>query len=224
MFLILLVAIATLCGRGYSKAVFAHFMESLQSGLQRIVGLISVQVSNTASFSQSDWESDIKLAKAAGIDAFALNMANNEDTTRTSLPKAFAAANVVGGFKLLFSFDYAGNGAWKKEVVTGLINSYKGDSAYYHRGSQPLVSTFEGPENAKDWVDIKRDTGCFFIPDWSSLGARDALALGTADGLFSWGAWPTGPRNAHTYDDASYFDFLKGKPFMAPVSPWFYTK
>lgn len=151
-------------------------------------------------------------------------MANDEDTTRSSLPYAFAAANAVGGFKLFFSFDYAGNGPWDKSVVTGLINEYKGNGAYYYRGSQAPASTFEGPENANDWKDIKADTGCFFIPDWSSLGAKDALALGVADGLFSWGAWPTGPRDASTYDDASYFDFLKGKPFMAPVSPWFYTK
>lgn len=36
-------------------------------------------------------------------------------------------------------------------------------------------------------------------------------------------AWPSGPRSITTYPDASYFDFLKGKPYMAPVSPWFYT-
>lgn len=151
-------------------------------------------------------------------------MARNEETTGTQLPNAFAAANSVGGFQLFFSFDYAGNGPWNKAEVAGLINIYKGDGAYFHRGSQAFVSTFEGPESAADWKDIKRDTDCFFIPDWSSLGAKDALQLGVADGLFSWAAWPTGPRDAHTYDDASYFDFLGGKPYMAPVSPWFYTK
>lgn len=105
-----------------------------------------------------------------------------------------------------------------------MINLYKLSDAYFYRGSQPLVSTFEGPENAPDWKEIKEDTKCFFIPDWSSLGARDAMALGTADGLFGWAAWPKGPRNTDTYEDASYFDFLKGKPYMAAVSPWFYTK
>ena len=46
----------------------------------------------------------------------------------------------------------------------------------------------EGPGNATDWHDIKAATSCFFMPDWSSLGARDALALagGVSDGLFSW--------------------------------------
>lgn len=183
-----------------------------------------VQVSNTAQFTQADWENDIRLAKAAGIDGFALNMANNETTTTTSLPKAFAAANVVGGFKMVFSFDYAGNGPWPKQVVIDLLLQYKDSGAYFYHGSQPLASTFEGTENAGDWKDIKAATKCFFMPDWSSVGARDALALGNADGLFSWGAWPNGPRDANTYEDASYFDFLGGKPFMAPASPWFYTK
>lgn len=171
-----------------------------------------------------DWENNIQIAKSAGIDAFALNMANKESTTRSSLPNAFRAAEKLGGFKLLFSFDYAGNGPWDKDDVIMLIQEYKRSGAYFYRGSQPLVSTFEGPESADDWKVIKEETSCFFMPDWSSLGAKDALALGVADGLFSWAAWPTGPRDAHTYDDASYFEFLKGKPYMAPVSPWFYTK
>jgi hypothetical protein len=89
-----------------------------------------------------------------------------------------------------------------------------------------LTVPSEGPGNADDWKTIKAATSCFFIPDWSSLGAQAAVAQGggVADGLFSWAAWQNGPRNSDTYQDASYLDFLKGKPYMAPVSPWFYTK
>ncbi|KAF1999392.1 carbohydrate-binding module family 24 protein, partial [Amniculicola lignicola CBS 123094] len=190
-----------------AKAVFVHFM-----------------VSNTPDFTSDDWANNIALAQAAGIDAFALNMANDEDTTTSSVPLAFTAAESKG-FKLFFSFDYAGNGAWDQSTVTALISKYSGSSAYYHRGSQPLVSTFEGPGNADDWTEIKSSTGCFFIPDWSSLGAKDAveLANGVADGLFSWDAWPKGPVDTNTYPDASYHEFLGGKPYMASVSPWFYT-
>ncbi|KAL2129956.1 hypothetical protein VTI74DRAFT_7061 [Chaetomium olivicolor] len=126
-------------------------------------------------------------------------------------------------FKLLFSFDYAGNGLWDKTDVIALINTYAPHAAYYRRGSQPLVSIFEGPTASADWPDIKTATGCFFIPSWSSLGAGPAWAKGTADGLFSWVAWPEGPKSMSTFTDNSYRDALGSAPYMMPVSPWFYT-
>lgn len=88
---------------------------------------------------------------------------------------------------------------------------------------QPLVSTFEGPKSAPDWPAIKQETNCFFIPSFSSLGAKKAVALGVADGLFSWAGWPEGPNPKNTEVDASYLDFMNGMPYMMPVSPWFYT-
>lgn len=59
----------------------------------------------------------------------------------------------------------------------------------------------------------------------SSLGAQAAMAKagGIAAGLFSWAAWPWAFRDIDTYTDASYKQFLGGKPYMMPVSPWFYT-
>lgn len=159
------------------------------------------------------------------IDAFALNIANQESTTESSLGNAFLAAENTG-FQLFLSFDYAGNGAWAKEDVISLLNFYGGTSqTYWHHDDQPLCSTFEGPDNAADWADIKSSTNCFFVPDWSSLGAKGAMeqADGIADGLFSWAAWPYGPADMDTYTDASYQQFLRGKPYMMPVSPWFFT-
>lgn len=188
------------------KGVFAHFM-----------------VGNTASYTVADWQDDMTKAQAAHIDGFVLNMARGEATNGdTNLGNAFAVANNLG-FKLLFSFDYAGNGLWAKGDVIRLINAYASNSAYYRRGSQPLVSTFEGPAASADWPDIKADTSCFFMPSWSSLGAAPAWAKGTADGLFSWAAWPEGPNSMSTFTDNSYRDALGGAPYMMPVSPWFYT-
>ena len=137
------------------------------------------QVGNTELFAQGDWEHQLSVAKTAGIDAFALNMAFNDTTNDIALPMAFAAATNVG-FKLFFSFDYAGNGAWPKDLVTSIIQRYASHEAYFHRGSQPFVSTFEGPGNMTDWPGIKKDTGCFFMPDWSSIGAKPAAAAGIA--------------------------------------------
>lgn len=126
----------------------------------------------------------MRIAKASSIDAFVMNMAKNENTTN-NLDAAFRAANRVG-FQLFFSFDYAGNGPWDKDVVIALINKYRSDPAYFKRGSQPLVSTFEGPHRAVDWPGIKAATTCYFVPSWSSMGAKEAMKTGVVDGLFSW--------------------------------------
>jgi hypothetical protein len=118
------------------------------------------------------------------IDAFALNMAHNWADNAKQVSLAFAAADSVG-FKLFYSFDYAGGGPWPKADVIQFIQNHASGGSYYHYNGQPFVSTFEGPDSSGDWVDIKAQTGCFFVPDWSSIGAGPALAKGVADGLFS---------------------------------------
>ncbi|RAK76374.1 glycoside hydrolase family 71 protein [Aspergillus fijiensis CBS 313.89] len=190
----------------------------------RLGFLTEMQVSNTEGYSVADWESEMTLAVEARIDAFALNIAAAQSVNTDSVANAFLAAENVG-FSLFFSFDYAGNGPWAKDDVLDFINSYGLSTAYYHYNSQIFISTFEGPANAADWVEIKEETGCFFAPDWSSLGAMEAMAQadGVADALFSWAAWPNGPAEMDTYTDASYINYLEGKPYMMPVSPWFFT-
>ncbi|KAK3687975.1 mutanase [Podospora appendiculata] len=181
----------------------------------------------TTNYTQADWEVDIGLAQEAHIDAFALNIANDLVGVSPALQLAFYVASRKG-FKLFFSFDYAGNGPWDKGDVIGLCTSYCNNPAYLHTNGGPLLTTFEGPDNATDWHDIKASTGCFFMPDWSSLGAKVALqqSSGVADGLFSWAGWAWGNLDMNTYTDASYWMYLKqagSKPYMMPASPWFYT-
>ncbi|KAJ5135535.1 Glycoside hydrolase family 71 [Penicillium bovifimosum] len=193
-----------------AAAVFAHFM-----------------LYNSENFTLFDWEINIAHAKKAHIDAFALNIAYNFPTNNRSLTNAFAAANALD-FHLLFSFDYVGNGPWPEGEVIGLLRQYGNNTAYYQHKGKPFVSTFEGSENATDWVTIKKYTDCFFVPGWSALGAKDALAVapGVPDGLFSWAAWPEGPDPINTYIDSTYMQWLKDTgdlPYMMPVSPWFYT-
>ncbi|KAI8286540.1 hypothetical protein K4K60_000331 [Colletotrichum sp. SAR11_57] len=196
-----------------AKAVFAHFM-----------------VGNTGRYSTATWRDDIRLAQEAHIDGFALNIAYGERMNAVSLENVFEVASDMG-FKLIFSFDYAGGGPWPKDDVLNLLKKYATRPEYFkHSDGTPLVSTFEGPEQASDWVDIKRSFPCFFMPDWSSKGAKRAaeLAGGVADGLFNWAAWPWGNTNMDTYVDASYYQYLRvdedtSKPYMMPASPWFYT-
>lgn len=81
------------------RGVFAHFM-----------------VGNTEFLNQGDWESNMKKAAAAGIHGFVLNMAQDWGHNEASVAMAFSAASATG-FKLLFSFDYAGGGPWPKQKV-----------------------------------------------------------------------------------------------------------
>ncbi|KAM0634217.1 hypothetical protein ACHAPW_002761, partial [Verticillium nonalfalfae] len=140
------------------------------------------------------------------------------------LKDAFSAASATS-FQLFFSFDYAGNGPWPKDDVIRILEQYGSHGSHYKYKGKAFVSTFEGPKQASDWTEIKSRTSCFFVPDWSSLGAKAAMeaADGVADGLFSCAAWPWGDRDMDTYVDASYAQYLNGKPYMMPVSPWFYT-
>ncbi|KAL6229448.1 glycosyl hydrolase family 71-domain-containing protein [Aspergillus navahoensis] len=194
-----------LAGKSHGKAVFAHFM-----------------IGNTGNYTTEEATDDVVKAQDAHIDAFALNIAKDDPVNDIALPMFFDVADEQG-FQLFFSFDYAGNGPWDMDVVIKLINNYAGRDSYYHYSGQPFVSTFEGPANSDDWLAIKQATGCFFVPDWSSLGAKPAVELGTADGLFNWAAWPWGPQEMNTYVDASYIEYLDGLPYMMPASPWFYT-
>ncbi|KAI9927100.1 hypothetical protein MW887_003483 [Aspergillus wentii] len=208
---LLLTVILLAVAKAQAAAVFAHFM-----------------MSNTGNYSTSDWEDDLKLAKDAHIDAFALNIAYGNPVNDKAISTAFNVAQNIE-FQLFFSFDYAGGGAWPQEDVIKLLETYTPSEAYYRHDKKPFVSTFEGPSNADDWKVIKKITGCFFMPDWSSLGAKKALetGAGVVDGLFSWAAWPWGPNDMQTYDDASYLQYLNqsgiAMPYMMPVSPWFYT-
>ncbi|KAE8151753.1 glycoside hydrolase [Aspergillus avenaceus] len=186
-----------------ASAVFAHFM-----------------VGNTESYSQSQWKEDITLARDAHIDAFALNMAHSEIFT-DSIATAFKTAQDLD-FKLFFSFDYAGNGSWPKKDTIDLMNQYRDHAAYYRHKDKPLLSTFEGGDS-RDWAEIRNKTDSFFVPDWSSLGPEKAANRSYIDGLFSWSAWPEGPRRMNTSADDAYIKALDGKPYMMPVSPWFYT-
>ncbi|KAE8355999.1 glycoside hydrolase [Aspergillus coremiiformis] len=190
-------------GQAQAKAVFAHFM-----------------VGNSAKYSNHDWKHDIQLALKAHIDAFALNMAHNT-ILNESLEKAFDIAEDLD-FKLFFSFDYAANGSWPKQDTIDLMNQYKDHPAYYKHHSKPFLSTFEGA-TSHDWPEIKNRTDTFFIPDWSSIGPEAAANNSYVDGLFSWDAWPAGPTEMNTSADEAYRYALQGRPYMMPVSPWFYT-
>ncbi|KAM0150313.1 hypothetical protein ACHAPG_008917 [Botrytis cinerea] len=157
MKLLMLVALLSSLTLVRSKAVFAHFM-----------------VGNTASYSTDDWEDDINQAQIAHIDAFALNIANNDSTIAAQLPILFSIAGSKG-FKLFFSFDYAGNGAWLQADVIALVNRYKMEAACYFYNGQAFVSIFESVDNTQDWLIIIQDTKFRMISSVGGPGLRDQM-------------------------------------------------
>lgn len=78
----------------------------------------------------------------------------NRDNLDSILPLAFqVVAN--RGFKLFFSFDYAGYGAWPKDSVGTMLTKYRILLVYFMYKGKYFVSTFEGPDSADDWIDLK---------------------------------------------------------------------
>ncbi|PGH07312.1 aminopeptidase I [Blastomyces parvus] len=182
------------------------------------------QVGNAAAMTHDEWESDITLAKEAHIDGFALNIGPQDSYTDDVLRKAYDAAAAVGDFTLFLSFDYLSGGPWPIDRVIQTINSYKDKPAQFKYKNKPLVSTFEGVNNIYDWESIKPATGCFFMPSWTSLGPHGhERVMNIIDGAFSWDAWPEGAQSKSTGTDEAYLSLLCDKPYMMPVSPWFYT-
>jgi aminopeptidase I len=178
-----------------------------------------------AAYSIDDWVDDITKAKAVGIDGFALNIGPQDDYTTRQINLAADAANQVRDFTLFLSFDYLTAGyPWDAGVVTSMINDFatKAGSAQYRYNNKPLVSTFEGVNSAGDWAAIKANTGCFFVPDWTSASPT-GIPQANIDGAFSWDAWPHGPVGKDKSSDLAWQAALGAKPYMMGVSPWFYT-
>ncbi|GFF79661.1 mutanase Pc12g07500 [Aspergillus lentulus] len=154
--------------------VFLHLLISLLCirHVQAKAVFAHFMVTNSANYTATTWVEDMKLAQEAHIDAFALNMAFDDPVNSEALSAAFAAAESLG-FKLFLPFDYAGNGPWPQDTVVGYIYQY-------------------GSANADDWIGIKAKAGCFFVPDWSFLGANlpgnPAWQMAFSAGLFGLGA------------------------------------
>lgn len=214
--------------RSRSNGLRPRDSECLHAFEKHILKTDTIKVGNTYSYTLSDWARDVATAKDARIDGFALNIGyldtiNPGNFVQTQLDNAYNAADAAGGFKLFFSFDYLSQGAWDQNSVITTIKGYSGRSSQFTWEGKPLASTFEGPDRAADWGYIKSQTNCLFMPDFSSQGAVGAAAKPNVDGLLSWNAWPAGATDMNSGDDKYYVSSLQGKPYIMPVSPWFYT-
>lgn len=141
-----------------------------QDGLRHLTDLL--KVGNANAYGHSDWLNDMRLAQAAGIDAFALNVGATDHTTTTQVPQAYAAAAQIG-FKVFLSFDYAAQGPWSSQAVINTIRTYANSPGQFKVKGLPLVSTFEGVAKASDWATIRQSTPLFLVPEWTSIAPSD---------------------------------------------------
>ncbi|KAB8071772.1 glycoside hydrolase [Aspergillus leporis] len=200
----LVVLLASAC-QVQAKAVFAHYM-----------------LGNSHNYTKENWVEDISAAKEAHIDAFALNTGFGLDFHHL-LVDVFSIAATMD-FKLFLSLDYSGDGHWPEDQVINYLKEFTKLPAYFKtNGNKPLVSTFEGSQAVGDWANIKDKVDCFFMPEWSAFRPSRSISYEQVDGLMSWTAWPNGTDEMTTEVDKEYVEALNGKPYIMPVSPWFYT-
>ncbi|ESZ92446.1 glycoside hydrolase family 71 protein [Sclerotinia borealis F-4128] len=194
-----------------SRYVFAHFM----------VGIVSNRASS------SDYDADMRLARRAGIDAFALNIGNDEFTD-TQLDYAYASA-ATNHMKVFLSFDFnSWNPTTSTAAVGAKIAKYANNTAQLTVDNKVFVSTFIG--DALNVADLRAKAGgpIFFAPNFSP-GLSNFAEL---DAAFNWMGWPNnGANQAPTASsnltvregDVAYMNALAGKDYVAPASPWFFT-
>ncbi|KAJ5247702.1 alpha-1-3-glucanase/mutanase [Penicillium chermesinum] len=192
------------------RLVFCHFM----------VGLVGDRQSS------SDWDDDMINAKALGIDAFALNI-GTDDFTNTQLGYAYESA-ASAGMSLFISFDFNWFATDQGSTVGSIVANYAGHAAQLKVDGKPFVSSFDGDGVNIEAIRSAAGQDIFFAPNFHT----EDIDFDTVDAAFNWMAWPSNGDNfapaagrhvSVTDGDISYLSSLSGKPYIAPMSPWFST-
>ena len=177
--------------------------------------------------SSSDYDADMQQAKAAGIDAFALDI-GTDSYTETQLKYAYDSA-ATNGMNVFLSFDFNSYTTANISGIGAILQEFGSKPAQLKVGGKVFVSTFAG--DGLDLGAVASAAGyarsdLFFAPNFQPS------ALSDADAGFNWVAWPNngnnkapdGTNKTVSNGDTSYTNVLgSSKPYMAPVSPWFFT-
>lgn len=159
-------------------------------------------------------------AKSTGIDAFALNCASIDSYTPTQLALAYKAAAEIG-FKVFISFDFAYWNNGDTANITAYMQQYAAHPGQMQYKGAAIVSTFVG--DSFNWDGVRKGTShpIYALPNLQDPAEATTVAAKSADGAFSWLAWPTDGGNSiipgpmTTIWDDRFFHFLNGKTYMA---------
>ncbi|KAI5460198.1 mutanase [Mariannaea sp. PMI_226] len=192
------------------RLVFCHFM----------IGIVGDRSSS------ADYDADMVRAKAAGIDAFALNI-GVDGYTDQQLGFAYDSAN-RNGMKVFISFDF---NWWSPGNAVGVgqkIKQYASLPAQLLVDGRPFASSFAGDGLDVNALRSAAGSNVYFVPNFHpGQGSTSAI-----DGGFNWMAWPNDGNNkapkpgasvSVADGDNSYKSWLGSKLYMAPISPWFFT-
>ncbi|CAH0041338.1 unnamed protein product [Clonostachys rhizophaga] len=193
------------------RLVFCHFM----------MGIIGDRTS------AADYDDDMRRAKDAGIDAFALNIGTDSNVDQQLGYAYQSAAN--NGMKVFISFDFN----WFKPgsdaaTVGRMIAQYGSQPGQLIVDNRIFASTFAGDGLDVNAVKSAAGSDVFFVPNFHP----EQSSAGSVDGAFNWMGWasdgynkaPKAGQSVSVADgDNKYLNWLGGKPYMAPVSPWFFT-
>ena len=164
------------------------------------------------------------MAKAAGIDAFALNI-GTDSYTDVQLGYAYQSA-ASHGMSVFISFDFNWWTIGQASDVGAKIAKFAGNDAQLRIDGKAFVSSFIGDNLDLNAVKGAAGMDLFWAPNFQPGN------VGAADALFNWMAWPNNGNNKApdagnnltvSAGDTAYTNALGGKPYMAPISPWFST-
>ncbi|KAJ6118778.1 Glycoside hydrolase family 71 [Penicillium samsonianum] len=190
-----------------NRLVFCHFM----------VGIVSNRLD------ASDYDDDMKRAKYAGIDAFALNI-GTDSYTDTQLDFAYESAS-NNGMKVFISFDFNWWQISQGSAVGAKIAQYANLPGQLKVDGKVFTSSFAGDGVDIDAIRSAARSDIYFAPNFHP-GRGD---FDNVQAALSWIAWDNNGNNKcrtpYTVADGdnSYKAVLKGKPYVASVSPWFST-
>ena len=120
----------------------------------------------------------MKQAKAAGIDAFALNI-GVDSFTNTQLGYAYESAN-NNNMSVFISFDFNWYTTSQASTIGSMISTYGVKPAQLKVDNKVFVSSFQGDGLDLDAVRSAAGMDLFIAPNFEPKN------LGSADALFNW--------------------------------------
>lgn len=220
--LISVVLVAVLSVSAAEKKVFAHYM-------------VCIPVAGGDS-TVADYQREMKIAQAAGIDGFALNCGGwtlKEPHYKKRTLLIYEAAKQLGtGFQLFISADYASG--LTSDETRDMIESFRAHPNQFRHQGRPVLSTFAGGREQADFVarEFTGDRAICYVPFFYPTPTREMPLQpqvdqvfndygNTLDGFFHFGAAGTPEQITETNRLLAQKWLGAGKIFMASITPYY---
>lgn len=196
-----------------SPLVFAHYMITSQPP-------------------KNDYTTDIKLAKAAGIDAFAVNY-GGVGCSWTQLEgwlQTFYNQATDLGFKLFLSMDTTvlPGGSEGAAMIVNLTNTYLDNPAQLKVNGKAMLSSFQVNPPSWNWqndVISKIKEPILFLPGTLAQDAKLTASQNVGSGTFTWVHPASSVEEEWSIDqDFARQQTATGKPWMAGIASWFFKR